>query len=218
MFPGHRVALDRLFDQINLDPKIQIKYIDTKKPTCWQTNQKKFHTWWVESSLCLFNISHFSSTVCSEVMSKRTQKESGEERVTAKSRPMMSLIARAPSTMLSSASESPGKKSFGSQSPWSAKTEKDDRTRQPVVDRDASHESMHHHKQFCWKLVLRTLLRVGRWQSIGLLKSGKLINRWMIERGNPLSTSWRKDARVPITFLSWEDWARYFGRRRRISW
>ena len=26
----HRVALDRLFDRINLDSKIQIKYIDTK--------------------------------------------------------------------------------------------------------------------------------------------------------------------------------------------
>ena len=26
----HRVALDWLFDPINLDPKIQIKYIDTK--------------------------------------------------------------------------------------------------------------------------------------------------------------------------------------------
>ena len=30
----HRVALDWLFDRINLDPKIQIKYIDTKKPIC----------------------------------------------------------------------------------------------------------------------------------------------------------------------------------------
>ena len=29
----HRVALDWLFDRINLDPKIQIKFIDTKKPT-----------------------------------------------------------------------------------------------------------------------------------------------------------------------------------------
>ena len=28
----HRVALDWLFDRINLDPKIQIKYIDTKTP------------------------------------------------------------------------------------------------------------------------------------------------------------------------------------------
>ena len=29
----HRVALDWLFDRVNLDPKIQIKYIDTKNPT-----------------------------------------------------------------------------------------------------------------------------------------------------------------------------------------
>ena len=98
--------------------------------------------------LCLFNISHFSSTVCSDVVSKRKQKESGEERVTAKSRPMMSLIARAPSTLSSSASESLEKKSYGSQSLWSAKAEKYDRTGQPVVGGDASHESMHHHKQF----------------------------------------------------------------------
>ena len=40
----HRVALDWLFDRINLDPKIQIKYIDTKKPTCRYPNQRKFHT------------------------------------------------------------------------------------------------------------------------------------------------------------------------------
>ena len=44
--------------------------------------------------LCLFNISHFSSTDCSEVMSKRTQKDSSEERVTAKSKPMMNLVSR----------------------------------------------------------------------------------------------------------------------------
>ena len=98
--------------------------------------------------MCLFNISHFSSTNCLEVMSKRTQEDAGEERVTAKSRPMMSLIARAPLTLSSSAPESPGKKSYESQSPWSAKAEKDDRTGQPVVGRDTSHESMHHHKQF----------------------------------------------------------------------
>ena len=41
----HRVALDWLFDRINLDPKIQIKYIDTKNPTCGHPNQRKFHTW-----------------------------------------------------------------------------------------------------------------------------------------------------------------------------
>ena len=75
-------------------------------------------------------------------MAKRVQQDSGEERVTAKSRPMMSVIARAPSTLSSSASESPEKKSYGSQSPWSAKAEKDDRTGQPVVTSWAkTHES-----------------------------------------------------------------------------
>ena len=44
--------------------------------------------------LCLFNISHFSSTNCLEVMSKRTQENAGEERVTAKSKPNMNLVSR----------------------------------------------------------------------------------------------------------------------------
>ena len=79
-------------------------------------------------------------------MAKRTQQDSGEERVTAKSRPMMSLIARAPSTLSSSPSESPGKKRYGSQSPWSAKAEKDDRTGKPVVGRDTSNAPNHHHR------------------------------------------------------------------------
>ena len=77
-------------------------------------------------------------------MSKRTQEESGEERVTAKSRPMMSLIARAPSTLSSSASESPGKRSYESQNPLSMQAEKYDRTGKPVVCRDSSHEQGHH--------------------------------------------------------------------------
>ena len=64
-------------------------------------------------------------------MSNETQEDAGEERVTAKSRPMMSLIARAPSTLSSSASESPGKRSYESQSPWSAKAEEYDGTGKP---------------------------------------------------------------------------------------
>ena len=44
--------------------------------------------------LTLFNISHFSSTACIAAMAKRAQQDSGEGRVTAKSRPMMNLTAR----------------------------------------------------------------------------------------------------------------------------
>ena len=61
----------------------------------------------------LFDISHFSSTVCSEAMAQRLQHDSGEERVTAISRPMMRLIARVPSNVSSSTSESPEKRSYG---------------------------------------------------------------------------------------------------------
>ena len=109
----HRVALDWLFDRINLDPKIQIKYIDTQNQHADILTKGNFTRDEWNHLLGLFNISHFSSTVCSEAMAKRLQQDSGEERVTAKPRPMMSLIARAPSTLSSSASESPGKKSYG---------------------------------------------------------------------------------------------------------
>ena len=44
------LRLDWLFYRINLDPKIQIKFVDTKKPICWHANQRKLHTWWVELS------------------------------------------------------------------------------------------------------------------------------------------------------------------------
>ena len=90
----HRVALDWLFDRINLDSKIQIKYIDTKNQLADILTKGNFTRDEWNHLLCLFNISHFSSTDCSEVMSKRTQKESGEERVTAKSRPLMNLVSR----------------------------------------------------------------------------------------------------------------------------
>ena len=114
----HRVALDWLFDRINLDSKTQIKYIDTRNQLADILTKGSFTRDEWNHSLSLFNISHFSSTACSAAMAKRLQQESGEERVTAKSRPIMSLIARAPSTLSSSASESPGKRYYGNQDPW----------------------------------------------------------------------------------------------------
>ena len=77
-------------------------------------------------------------------MSKRVQQDSGEERVTAKSRPMMSLIARAPSNP---SSESPGKRSYGNQNLWSAKAKREDRTRRPVVGSDPRTASGYCHEQ-----------------------------------------------------------------------
>ena len=114
----HRVALDWLFDRINLDSKIQIKYIDTKNQLAdILTKENVTRDEW-NHLLSLFNISLFSSTVCAAAMAKRVQQGSGEERVTAKSRPMMNLIARMPSVVSSSTSPSPVKRWYGNQDPW----------------------------------------------------------------------------------------------------
>ena len=89
---AHRVALDWLFDRINLDPKIQIKYIDTENQLADILTKGNFTRDEWNHLLCLFNISHFSSINCLEAMSKRTQEDAGEETVTAKSKPMMNLL------------------------------------------------------------------------------------------------------------------------------
>ena len=126
----HRVALDWLFHRIDLDPKIQIKYIDTKNQLADILTTGNFTRDEWNHLLSLFNISHFSSTICSAAMAKRIQQESGEERVTAKSRPMMNLTARMPSVVSSSTSSSPGDIWYGNQDPWKSVVV-DDRSWQP---------------------------------------------------------------------------------------
>ena len=107
----HRVALDCLFDRINLEPKIQIKYIDTKNQLADILTNGNFTRDEWNHLLCLFNISHFSSINSLKAMSKRTQEDAGEDKVTAKSKPMMNLVSRYsvrdPNVLASTASESP---------------------------------------------------------------------------------------------------------------
>ena len=90
----HRVALDWLFDRINLDTKIQIKYIDIKNQLADILTIGNFTRDEWNHLLNLLNIGHFSSTACTAAMAKRAQQGSGEERVTAKSKPMMNLTDR----------------------------------------------------------------------------------------------------------------------------
>ena len=127
----HRVALDWLFDRINLDTKIQIKYIDTKNQLADILTKGNFTRDEWNHLLTLFNISHFSSTACTAAMAKRAQQESGGERVTAKSRPMINLTARTPSVVSSSASSNPGRTSYGYQDPGKS-VASDDRMGKPV--------------------------------------------------------------------------------------
>ena len=160
----HRVALDWLFDRINLDSKIQIKYIDTKNQVADILTKGNFTRDEWNHLLSLFNISHFSSTVCSAAMAKRIQQESGEERVTAKSRPMMNLTARMPSVVSSSTSSSPGKTWYEYQDPRKSVV--------VMIDQGNLIDSPQQVIQI-WIMVV-----------LGLLKSGKVRLRRTIDQGN----------------------------------
>ena len=61
----HRVALDWLFDRINLDPKIQVKYVDTKDQLADLLTKESFSRDEWNHLLRLFNIMNFSMFFCS---------------------------------------------------------------------------------------------------------------------------------------------------------
>ena len=117
----HRVALDWLFDRINLDSKIQIRYMDTKHQLAdILTGNFTRDTW--NNLLHFFIISHFSSTCCAKnfssiscakTMAKRMLEQNGEERKVAKSKSTaMNLSSHVPTSSSSAtspiASKSPG--------------------------------------------------------------------------------------------------------------
>ena len=78
-------------------------------------------------------------------MSKRTQEDSGEERVAAKSKPMMNLVSRCrvrnPDVLASTASESPGKPNMKVKDLLSSWNEQQPRTVRPVMDAYSSNYS-----------------------------------------------------------------------------
>ena len=114
--------------------------------------------------LNLFNISHFSSTACTAAMAKRAQQGSGEERVTAKSTPMMILTARMPSVVSSSSSSNPGRTSYGYQDPGKS-----------VASDDRSGKMLDSPQKDTQNRIM-----IG----LGLLTSGKVRLRRPIDRGN----------------------------------
>ena len=164
VFRTHRVALDWLFDRIYLDPKIQIKYIDTKNQLADILTKGNFTRDEWNHLLNWLNISHFSSTACTAAMAKRAHEGSGEDRVTAKSRPMMNLTARMPS-VVSSSTSNPEKTSYGYQDPGKS-VAGDDRSGKPERPSPAGYS------------------KEDIMVDLGLLKSGKVELRSTIDQGN----------------------------------
>ena len=191
----HRVALDWLFDRIYLDTKIQIKYIDTKNQLADILTKGNFTRDEWNHLLCLFNISHFSSTMCSDTMTKRFQQDSGGEPVTAKSRPMMNLIARTSSHVASSTSVSLEKRSYGSQGPWSSIV-KEDRSGRPDEDTDLFEASDHHyHDQLMESFSSRSY---SKWDDDRTWSSQerKTEKRRTTDRDDLIKSSWKMIRKV----------------------
>ena len=127
-------------------PKVQIKYIDTKNQLADILTKGHFTRDERNHLLCLFNISHFSSIDSLKAMSKRTQEGAGEERVTAKSKPMMNLVSRCsvrdPIVLASIASENPGNTKCESQKvPLSSLNVQQTGTGRPVMLASSSNSS-----------------------------------------------------------------------------
>ena len=111
-----------LFDKINLDSKIQIRYIDTKHQLADILTKGNFTRDEWNHLHPLFNISHVSSTCCaknsisiscSNTMAKRMRAQKGEERSVAKSKSTAANLSSHVPTSSSSAkspiaSKSPG--------------------------------------------------------------------------------------------------------------
>ena len=138
----HRVALDWLFDRINLDTKIQIKYIDTKIQLADILTKGNFtrDEW---NLFCACSISAISVLQCALI---QWRNDLNKIRVTAKSRPMMNLIARVPSNVSSSTSVSQGKRSYGSQDPWKS-IDGEDRSGRLDKGTDLCGASDHHYHE-----------------------------------------------------------------------
>ena len=133
-------------------------------------------------------------------MAKRLQQDSGEERVTAKSRPMMSNIARVPSNISSSTSESPAKRSYVNQNPWSAKVEREERTGQPVVDSDPKTAPDYYHEQ---STESSFSARYSKWDDnqAWFSQEWKTDTAMCHRSGQPVVTSWGKTRESQSSFF-----------------
>ena len=143
-----RVALDWLFDRIDLDPKIQIKYIDTKNQLADILTKGSFTRDDWNHLVELVQYHPISALQLAPLRWRSDLNKIQEKSESAKSRPMMNLIARTPSFVSSSTSVSPVKKHYGSQDPWKS-VAGEDRSGRPDKGRDLFEASDHYfHEQF----------------------------------------------------------------------
>ena len=145
-------------------------------------------------------------------MAKRVQQDSGEERVTAKSRAMMSLIARAPSNSLIFSVRKPGREAMEIRIPGVRKLRKRIERCNPLWA--ATQEPrLAIFTNNLLKAFSQHATQSGMITKLGLLKSGKLTNRCNLQHsakaereredrtGQPIVTFWGKTHESQSSFF-----------------
>ena len=234
MFPRLRVALDWLFDRINMDPMIQIKYTDTRNQLAdMLINHGKFHTWRLESSFVF--VYHEPFQFCRvfwsdvEKNTKRIRWRKSRSEVKTHDEFDCAKQRKGSTSALSfSSSGGLGKTRQESQSPLSAKAEMYDRTEKHVVCRDISHAQGARKTSRSQEIETRSLMKklwimIERWHPLSavtqvtsqeppkhvpLMKaqpSTSETKQIMIERNNPLSAVTQVTSQVASN-QCWTTW------------
>ena len=145
----HRIELD-WFDRIKLDSKIQITCIDTKNQLANILTKGNFTRDEWNHLLCLFTISHFSST------DNKIHKKSPNKIETYDESYCQEAVVRIVLVF-----SEPGKRRYGSQSPWRS-IEGGDRSGRPDKGTEFCEASdQHYHEQFMEKLLFNKLFKIG---------------------------------------------------------
>ena len=92
----HRVALDWLFDRINVEPEIHIKYADTKnqladmltKRSCTRDEWNHLLRLFNIVNFSMFSCNHFSSILCDSIRKQSAMSKRGQEVTSSGSSPM----------------------------------------------------------------------------------------------------------------------------------
>ena len=191
----YRVALDWLFDRIDLDPKIQIMYIDTKNQLADILIKGNFTRDEWNHLLCLFNISHFSSTVLrynGETISTRFRGRTSHSKIASNDESYCKgAVAR-----IFFDFRSREKRSYGSEDPWSSIGKREERSGRPDIGMDRLKVSDdYYHDQFMESFSSASY---SKWDDDRALSSQELkTDIETYERsGRPDETSWRMIRKV----------------------
>ena len=92
----HRVALDWLFDRINLEPKVQIKYVDTQNQLADLLTKESFprDEWnhllrlFNKMSFSIFSCSHFNNFLSDPIGKQSAMSKRGQEATSSEGSPM----------------------------------------------------------------------------------------------------------------------------------